>query len=246
MLSTLHRNTIFFISMFFLSGCMGFVEDNQSVINIDVDTDTNYGLIITSFENGEETKRINPVIKFNFSNSSNVNEIEIFGIVPGDGRDPITIEYSEGVEIEVEYSHHGLYEITAFGIDKGGLQSNITIEIIIEQTIDWYENNTASPEVLVFDTTPGNNFPIPSYFVLNSSIQNPSILEIDGRDVDVKWNIENHEGVCQTANENIQNGDTKNWKTIHFGPFSIHEIYLTIEDGQDRINVHHNINIRYN
>tara|TARA_Y100001970_G_scaffold294162_1_gene447738 strand:- start:8690 stop:9388 length:699 start_codon:yes stop_codon:yes gene_type:complete len=232
--------------MFILSGCMGFVDEDTTKINIELDVDSNYGLIMVSFEDGEETNRINPVIGFSFSNSSNINDIEILGIIPGDGRDPIIIEYSEGVEIEVEFTNHGLYEVTAFGIDKEGSYHNVTMEIMIEKTIDWYENNTASPEVLEFDTSPGNNFPIPSYFVLNSSIQNPSILEIDGRDVDIKWDIVNHEGVCQTANENIQNGDTKNWKTIHFGPFSTHEIYLTIEDGQDRINVYHNININYN
>ena len=65
--TTLCRNTIFLIPMFILSGCMGFVDEDTTKINIELDVDSNYGLIMVSFEDGEETNRINPVIGFSFS-----------------------------------------------------------------------------------------------------------------------------------------------------------------------------------
>lgn len=228
-----------------LSGCMGLAGDGSPNFELFAEADSDHGLIITSFEDGEQSSSTAPVITFDFSNSTNSDEIEEFGVVPGDGREAIVIQSSEGSSIAVEYPLHGLYSVTAFGVDKDGLQANQTLEVRIEQLIDWYENDTGTPGALVFESTPGNGWPIPSHFLLNSTVQNPSIIEFDGREVDVKWDIVNQDGVCQTADEVIDNGETAYWKTIHFGPHSTHEIYLTIEDGQDRVNVHHSLEIRY-
>jgi len=245
-LSTVQLLTVIVASAVLLSGCMGLARDGIPSFDMHVEADADYGLILTTYEDGVQTSSVVPLITFDFSGSGNMDNIESFGVLPGDGRDAIVVSAAEGSSIEVDFPLHGMYGVTAFGIGENGVYSNYTTEIRIEQVIEWYENDTGSPGVLVFESAPGNGWPIPSHFLLNSTVENPSIIELDGREVDVKWDIVNDEGVCQTAGENIGNGDSFVWKTVHFGPVSTHEIYLTIEDGQDRINVHHSLAIVYN
>ena len=228
-----------------LSGCMGLASDDSSGFDLNVEADSQYGMILTSYEDGMQKSSSFPVITFDFSESANYGQGSTFGVVLGDDREPITTDSVDATEIVVEFTVHGLYSVTAFGIDQDGLRLDQVIEVMIEQHIDWYENDTGTPEEFIFDSTPGNEGPIPSHFLLNSTVQNPSIIDFDGRDVDIRWDVVNQEGVCQTAGENIENGDTGFWKTLHFGPLSVHEIHLIIEDGQDRVNVHHSLEIRY-
>jgi len=228
-----------------LSGCMGLVGNDSEGFDLNVEPDSGHGMIYSSFQDGMQTSITYPVITFDFSGSKDYGRATSFGVDPGDGRDPITIDSSDGTEIPIEFQKHGLYSAIAFGVDESGFRVNLAIEVMIEQRIDWYENNTGTPEDFVFDSTPGNDGPIPSHFLLNSTVENPSVIEIDGREVDVRWDIVNHEGVCQSAAENVGNGDETLWKTIHFGPLAVHEVKLTIEEGQDRINVHHALEIRY-
>ena len=233
------------VPLVLLSGCMGLASDDSSGFDLNVEADSQYGMILTSYEDGMQKSSSTPVITFDFSESANYGHGSSFGIVPGDGRGPITVDSADGTEIAVEFVDHGLYSVTAFGIDQDGHRVNRMMKITIEQHIDWYENDTGTPEEFVFDSSPGNQGPIPSHFLLNSTVHNPSVIEFDGRDVDVRWDVVNQEGVCQTAGENIGNGDTGFWKTLHFGPLSVHEIHLVIEEGQDRIDVHHSLQIIY-
>jgi len=233
------------VPLVMLSGCMGLASDDSSGFDLNVEADSQYGMILTSYEDGMQKSSSTPVITFDFSESANYGHGSSFGIVPGDGRGPITVDSADGTEIAVEFVDHGLYSVTAFGIDQDGHRVNRMMKITIEQHIDWYENDTGTPEEFVFDSSPGNQGPIPSHFLLNSTVYNPSVIEFDGRDVDVRWDVVNQEGVCQTAGENIGNGDTGFWKTLHFGPLSVHEIHLVIEEGQDRIDVHHSLQIIY-
>lgn len=234
-----------FVPFILLSGCMGLASDDSSRFDLNVEADSQYGMILTSYDDGMQKSISFPVITFDFSESANYGQGSSFGVVPGDDREPITTDSLDATEIVVEFTVHGLYSVTAFGIDQDGHREDQVIEVMIEQHIDWYENDTGVPEEFVFDSTPGNGGPIPSHFLLNSTVQNPSIIVFDGRDVDVRWDVVNQEVVCQTAGENIGNGDTGFWKTLHFGPLSVHEIHLIIEDGQDRVNVHHSLEIRY-
>ena len=233
------------VPLLLLSGCMGLASDNSSGFDLNVEADSQYGMILTSYEDGIQRSNSFPVITFDFSESANYGHGSSFGIVPEDGIEPIITDSVDATEITVEFTVHGLYSVTAFGIDHDGNRLDQVIEVMIEQHIDWYENDTGTPEEFIFDSTPGNKGPIPSHFLLNSTVQNPSVIDFDGRDVDVRWDVVNQEGVCQTAAENIGNGDTGFWRTLHFGPLSVHEIHLIIEDGQDRVNVHHSLRIMY-
>ena len=234
-----------FVPLLLLSGCMGLASDDSSGFDLNVEADSQYGMILTSYEDGIQRSNSFPVITFDFSEAANYGYGSSFGIVPEDGREPIITDSVDATEIIVEFTVHGFYSITAFGIDQDGNRLDQVIEVMIEQHIDWYENDTGTPEEFGFDSTPGNKAPIPSHFLLNSTVKNPSVIDFDGRDVDVRWDVVNQEGVCQTAGENIGNGDTGFWRTLHFGPLSVHEIHLIIEDGQDRVNVHHSLRIMY-
>lgn len=232
----------YLIPILFFIGCVGNLQD-ESQTNLNVNLDSNFGLIETSYEDGETTSTSYPTFSFDFSNSTNT--IIQFGVDPGDGRAPTTLDAVTATTIEIEYRDHGLYNATAFIINDDGSQENQRIEIQINQRIDWYENYSGAPTSLFFDTTPGNEWPPPSHFFLNSTIENPSILEPDGREVTVSWHIANSEGICQTNNGEIGNGESLDWRTIHFAPLGEHEIKLNIEDGQDRINIHHSVEIIY-
>ena len=229
------------VPILFLSGCVGNIQD-QPESNLNVNLDSNYGLIETSYEDGETISTSYTTIGFDFSNSSSSVQ---FGVDSGDGRTPTILESTTGNVIEIEYQNHGLYNATAFIVNEDGTQENQTFQIQIDQRIEWYENNTGNPQALTFDTTPGNLWPLPSHFFLNSTIENPSIIDPDGREVTVSWNIENHEGICQANNGEIENGESLEWRTVHFAPEGNHEIRLTIEEGQDRINVQHIVEIIY-
>tara|TARA_B100000676_G_C17934865_1_gene762983 strand:+ start:112 stop:876 length:765 start_codon:yes stop_codon:yes gene_type:complete len=234
-----------FLSTILLSGCTGLGGVGSEDLGLVVESDAGHAMIHSSFEDGSQTSVTYPSVTFDFSESTNYGQGTLFGVDPGDGSEPVTIDSSESTKISIEFANHGLYSVNAFGVDESGLRSDRFLEVIIEHRIDWYENNTGMPDNFVFDSTPGNDGPIPSHFLLNSTVENPSVIEIDGREVDVRWEIVNHEGVCQTATENVGNGDQTLWKTIHFGPLAVHEVRLTIEEGQDRINVHHALEIRY-
>ena len=77
-------------------------------------------------------------------------------------------------------------------------------------------------------------------------LSNPSpLLEIDGRDVDVEWAVINQDGQCLGHREIIENGESFTWNTLHFTPVEMHEVDLTIHEGQDSVDVEHRIELIY-
>jgi len=43
----------------------------------------------------------------------------------------------------------------------------------------------------------------------------------------------------------VHEGESLNWKTVHFNTYEVHELSVSYDDGQDRIDVHHVILIEY-
>ena len=228
------------------SGCLGSVQDNENGNSLVVTTDSNLDRIQTVYEQGELIEQEDGSIKFDFTNSAFVEEILSFGISPGDGREDIIVDANEAQEIEISYDKHGYYTVEAFAIDVNGERESSEIIITIEQEITWTESNTGSPEILYFEADPGNELPSPSYFILNSTVENPSsIIGIDGRSVSVSWSVVNPDGPCLSESRSIEDGDSTTWNTLHFSPVGMHELELVIEDGQDSINVDHRVLILY-
>ena len=234
------------ILMMLTSGCLGSVQDQGKEAGLIVTTDSNFDRIQTVYEQGELTEQEHGVIQFDFSSSVFIDEILSFGVSPGDGREDIIIDANQVQEIEVTYDKHGYYTVEAFAIDVNGERESTEIIIIIEQEITWTESNTGNPEILYFDADPGNELPSPSYFILNSTVENPSsIIGIDGRSVSVSWSVVNPDGPCLSESRDIEDGETTTWNTLHFSPVGMHELELAIDDGQDAINVEHKVSIRY-
>ena len=92
-----------------LSGCMGLASDDSSGFDLNVEADSQYGMILTSYEDGMQKSSSFPAITFDFSESANYGQGSTFGVVPGDGREPITTDSVDATEIVVEFTVHGLY-----------------------------------------------------------------------------------------------------------------------------------------
>ncbi len=202
-------------------------------------------VIETVYDQAELISSSTPTVDVDFSQTTSDVGIVTYGILTDDGRS-FSIDATEGQNISIEFQHHGMYTITVYAIDSQDVQLQEVKTVIVEQIITWSELDTGSPESLFFETTPGNDGPSPSYFILNSTVSNPSpLLEIDGRDVDVEWAVINEDGQCLGHREIIENGDSFTWNTLHFTPVEMHEVDLTIHEGQDSVDVEHRIELRY-
>ena len=144
---------------------------------------------------------------------------------------------------------HGWYNITAYALDVGGGQAEVTISIKIDLRIEWVEANTDQPQTLVFDPVPANGGASARMIEVNSVVENPETFDeiISGGDsVGITWNIiDEVDDVCQKKSANIENGGSEVWDTIHFNTFQVHELSITFDDNQETINVEHIVSIIY-
>lgn len=233
------------VCLILCSGCLGFVNNEDSETSLVVVLSQDRIVIETVYDQAELISSSTPTVDVDFSQTTSDVGIVTYGILTDDGRS-FSIDATEGQNISIEFQHHGMYTITVYAIDSQDVQLQEVKTVIVEQIITWSELDTGSPESLFFETTPGNDGPSPSYFILNSTVSNPSpLLEIDGRDVDVEWAVINEDGQCLGHREIIENGDSFTWNTLHFTPVEMHEVDLTIHEGQDSVDVEHRIELRY-
>jgi len=233
------------VCLILCSGCLGFVNDEDSETSLVVVLSQDRIVIETVYDQAELISSSTPTVDVDFSQTTSDVGFVTYGILTDDGRS-FSIDATEGQNISIEFQHHGMYTITVYAIDSQDVQLQEVKTVIVEQIITWSELDTGSPESLFFETTPGNDGPSPSYFILNSTVSNPSpLLEIDGRDVDVEWAVINEDGQCLGHREIIENGDSFTWNTLHFTPVEMHEVDLTIHEGQDSVDVEHRIELRY-
>ena len=233
------------VCLLFLSGCLG------SVLNENIETVLNVGMsneritIETIYEQGELASSSIETIDFDFSGSTSVASILTFGLVTDDGRS-FSIDATEETTISLDFDHHGMYDIELYAIDSKGNNLTSSKTIIVEQIVRWTEEGTGNPQSLFFDANPGNDGTPPSYLILNSTVSNPSaIIEFNGRDVDVEWAVINVEDQCMGNREVVENGGSVTWNTLHFAPVDMHEIEMTIHEGQDELNIEHVVALRY-
>ena len=233
------------VCLLLLSGCLGTVldEDVKTVLNVEVSNDRI--TIETIYEQGELTSSSTETIEFDFSTSTSDGSIQTFGLITDDGRS-FSIDATKEQTISVGFEHHGVYTIELFATDSSENNVTTTKTIVVEQVITWTEEGSGNPQSLFFDATPGNAGTPPSYFILNSTATNPSpIFEINGRDVDLEWAVINVDGPCMGNREIVENGDSITWNTLHFTPVDMHEIEMTIHEGQDELNIEHVVALRY-
>lgn len=243
----MQRSVLFsgIVCLILLSGCLGLVSDEDIQTTLNVSLSDEHLVVETVYEQGERISSSTVTVEFDFSGSTSDVAIQTFGLITDDGRSS-GIYAEEQTTLSLDFEHHGMYTIELYAVDEIGNNVTESKTIVIEQVITWTEEDSGNPQSLFFDATPGNDGPSPSYLMLNSTITNPSpLLEINGRDVDVEWAVINVDGQCMGHREIIENGDSASWNTLHFAPIEMHEVELTIHEGQDSVDVIHRIELRY-
>ena len=242
------RQTVLFagiVCLLLSSGCLGLFSNEEIQTKLVVDVDQSTQLIETSYEQGEMISSSTATFTFDFSQTDSDVSVHTYGIDIDDGR-TFAIDASEQQTISLDFERHGMYIVTAYAIDSRDIRVQELHTLVVEQVITWAEENTGNPESMFFEANPGNDGPHPSYFVLNSTVSNPApFFEVNGQDVDLEWAVLNIDGQCLGHREIIENGDSFTWNTMHFAPVEMHEIELTIREGQDSLDVNQRLEIRY-
>ncbi len=231
-----------------LCGCLSETRDSQE-IELEVNHQVSNGTIIESYSDGEKVSTDNVVIDFDFSNTISSSELITFGIDKMDGSTPVEIDADLSSIISLEFSYHGIYGLSAYAIDVQENKQNISILIKIDLVMEWTEFNTNNPSTLTFDPTPSNEGHHPFKIEIESTVENPSLIDEiggGGQSVQFTWNIaDQNNDVCQSRNGQANDGESDTWNAIHFDTYGIHELRITYEDGQDYVSIDQTVSIIY-
>ncbi|MDC0557472.1 hypothetical protein OAO34_06765 [Candidatus Poseidoniaceae archaeon] len=231
-----------------LAGC--FSEDEErSGFDLQINYDSLNGTIIQSYSDGELVSSEFVTITFDFSDTNSEEQLSIYGIEIHNHSETIEINANDESKIPMEFSEHGIYELEIYAIDEGGNRESQVLNVQIQLRIDWTEMNTDNPIPLMFDPTPANGGEHPIMIDVESTIENPNPIQEfgNGQSVQITWNIvDEYDDTCQRNSDQVENGDSVTWSTIHFNTYLIHELIVDYDDGQDDINVMHSISIIYN
>jgi hypothetical protein len=230
------------------AGCIS--EDKDEVqLNLQVSYDSLNGTIMESYSDGELVSSEFVIINLDFSGTNSEDELIIFGVDTNDGRAPVEVIPADNSIISIEFTEHGLYDIVVYAIDDGNKRENLSLEVRIELTLEWVEVNTNNPKSLVFDPTPRNGGEHPIMIELESTVENPEQIQDfgGGQSVQITWNIiDENNDTCQRNSDQVSNGDSVTWTTIHFNTYLVHELLIESDDDQEGININQSISIIYN
>lgn len=230
-----------------IAGCLS-EDEEKSELNLQVDYDSLNGTIIESYSDGELISSDIVTIKFDFSKTTSANDLSLFGVDTNDSRDPIEVNAKEASTIMIDFSEHGIYELTLYAIDEDGNQEYQSLKVKINLRIEWIDLSTISPESLMFDPTPSNGGEHAEFIEIESTVENPNQIEEfgGGQSVEITWSItDEYDDTCQKNSDQVDNGDSVTWITIHFNTYLVHELNIEYDDGQDDINVNQSVSIIY-
>ena len=140
-----------------------------------------------------------------------------------------------------------MYAVVLEATDINDNTENQTVMLRVEHSIEWSEANSADPDVMEINTTPGNEDSNPKQIVVESTVENQSIQNIPGSPVTVTWELTDPDSNSKgTKTEQIVDGDERTWNfDLNFPEEGLHELIVTIDQGQDRININHLVDILY-
>ena len=144
------RRTVLFsgmVCLLLLSGCLGSVLDEDIVTSLSVELSTDLVTVETNYEQGERISSSTETIQFDFSKSTSMVSILTFGLKTDDGR-WVSVDATEETTISLDFEHHGMYDIELYAIDSNGNNVTTTKTIIVEQIVNWIEEDTGSPQSL--------------------------------------------------------------------------------------------------
>ena len=236
-----------FLLMFsMLAGCFGNDDSEQEkLIDLVVHYDATNGTIEQSYLGGSQISFTGVTFSFDFARTTSDYGLETFSLEPGDGRSAITIDASESANIDVEYQIHGMYTVVLAATDINGNTANQTVVLRVEHSIDWSEANSGDPDTMEINTTPGNEASSPREMTIASIVENPETPL--GSPVSVTWELSDPNSASKgTYSAQIQDGEDASWSIdLNFPIRGMHDLQLTIDQGQDRININHIVAILY-
>ena len=231
-----------------LAGCIGPSSD-ESMIDLFVDLETTSGTVVETYLDGELVSLDAVNVSFDFSQTTSSLDLVKFGLDAMDGSEPMTIDASESSTLTHSFVEHGIHNVTLFAIDAAGTQNNQSASIRIDLRIEWSEQGTNEPMALPFNPTPNNGGTHPVMIEINSTVENPSLIQGisgGGQTVQFSWNIVDElDDTCQSKNGQAEDGNADTWSTVHFNTYLLHELRVVLEDGQDALNIQQTVLIVY-
>ena len=231
-----------------MAGCLA-PSSSGSMIDLVVDIETTSGTAVETYLDGELVSLDAVDITFDFSQTTSSLDLVKFGLDPMDGSEPMTIEASESSTLTHSFVEHGVHNVTLFAIDAAGTQNNQSASIRIDLRIEWSEQGTTNPMALPFNPTPNNGGIHPVMIEINSTVENPSLIEGisgGGQTVQFSWNIVDElDDTCQSKNGQAEDGNAETWNTVHFNTYLLHELRVVPEEGQDALNIQQLVLILY-
>lgn len=231
-----------------LVGCFGSDDlDQKELIDLVVHYDATNGTIQQSFIGGSQISFSGVTFSFDFARTTSDYGLKTFTLDPGDGRSIISIDASESANIDVEYQIHGMYTVILAATDINDNTANMTVVLRVEHSIEWSEANSADPDTMEINTTPGNEDTNPKQVVVESVVENPSIFGTPGSPVTVTWDLKDPESNSKGSNtEQIADGQSGTWNfDLNFPDQGVHDLTVSIDQGTDRVNINHIIDILY-
>jgi len=239
---------VFLLLSFSFAGCLSQATEDSG-IDLVIQYDAKNGTIVESYSNGDYVDTTNVSLDFDFSETTAENRLVTYGIDTNDGRSPITTGADEGSIVTVQFSDHGIYNLSIYAIDENNKQEIQTLSVRIELRIEWSETNTKAPQTLAFDPTPINGGPNPIMIEVYSVVANPSLIDEiggSGQSVQFTWNIADElDDICQSRSGQVSDGDEVVWNTIHFNTFKPHELRISYDEGQEDIRIDQSVSILY-
>ena len=228
-----------------LSGCT-FFDGSDDGFDLKIEFDSSSNTIIETYSGGELESLNGVSIDFDFSNTE--THLQLIGVDKNDGSDSVEISPGDDSILTVNFLSHGKYNLTVYAISEAGVTEKLTTQISVDLRILWFENSTSEPTPLDFNPIPDNAGEHPTMIEVESEVSNPSVFTdfSGGQSVQFSWTITDELGdTCQRNDREVSDGDSETWETIHFNTYLLHELGVTYNDGQDLIDIYHDVLITY-
>ena len=228
-----------------LSGCT-FFDGSDDGFDLKIEFDSSSNTIIETYSGGELESLNGVSIDFDFSNTE--THLQLIGVDKNDGSDSVEISPGDDSILTVNFLSHGKYNLTVYAISEAGVTEKLTTQISVDLRILWFENSTSEPTPLDFNPIPDNAGEHPTMIEVESEVSNPSVFNdfSGGQSVQFSWTITDELGdTCQRNDREVSDGDSETWETIHFNTYLLHELGVTYNDGQDLIDIYHDVLITY-
>ena len=230
------------------SAIPGCLSDLRGEITLVVNYEQTNGTVVESYIDGELVSTTNVTLEFDFSNSESRRQLVEFGVEFSEGKESVTVNSDTVTSVTVGFADHGIYEVVAYAMDEKNMRESTTVTIRIDLSIEWLEQSTHEPSDLSIDPIPKNGGPHPVAIFIDSTVENPELIENigGGRDVEITWRLFDQAGeACLVRKGIVEEGDSANWEAFHYNTYEIHELRISYDEGQDNIDVEQSIALAY-